>query len=263
MAPARLAHSDEGPRGGTPFFLLHGSPTDRHVWDGQVGDLVSAGLRVVRPDLRGHGESPLGDGPSTVEAMADDVLALADDLGIPRFLLGGFSFGGWVSMEIVRAHPERVLGLLLVSTGARPDTPKEKAGRGQQAAQLRGEGIRVDGYRDRVLTQDTLRNRPEVWQAARNSMAAVSAEGRARAVEGMGSRSDFRPVLKGVRIPALVVAGAEDPVTPPELAREIHGLIPGSFLQVVEGASHFVTLEAPGIVSQAISNWLRFSALID
>ncbi len=263
MSPVGLAHSDEGPRTGTPFILLHGSPTDRHVWDAHVPDLVSAGFRVIRPDFRGHGESPLGESISTVEVMAADVLALAHELRAPRFLLGGFSFGGWVAMEIVRAHPGRVLGLLLVSTGARPDTEKEKAVRPQQAAQLRRDGVRVDGYRERVLTPDTLRSRPDVWLAARRSMASVSTEGRARAVEGMAFRPDFRPLLKGVHVPALVIAGAEDPITPPELARELHDLIPGSFLQIVEGASHLVTLEAPGIVSQSVANWLQFSGLLD
>lgn len=263
MSPVRLAHSDEGPAGGTPFLLLHGSPSDRHIWDPQVGDLVSGGFRVIRPDFRGHGESPLGEGPSTVEVMAEDVLGLADALRAPRFVLGGFSFGGWVAMEIVRRVPDRVLGLLLVSTGARPDTDTQKGMRPQQADQLRRDGIRLEGYRDRVLRPDTLRSRPDVWQAARRSMGSVSAEGRARAVEGMASRGDLRPALKGVGIPALVIGGAEDPITPPELSRELNSLIPGSFLQIVEGASHFVTLEAPGIVGQSISNWLQFSELLD
>lgn len=263
MSVVRLAHSDEGPRGGTAFLLLHGSPTDRHVWDPQVGDLVAAGFRVIRPDLRGHGASPPGEGPSTVEAMAEDVLALADQLKVPRFLLGGFSFGGWVAMKMVWEHPDRLEGLLLVSTGARADSPRERAARPAQARELRRDGLQVDAYRDRVLTPETISKRPEVWDQAKRSMAAVSVEGRARAIEGMATRPDFRAVLRGVKLPALVLGGAEDPITPPELAREMHELIPGSFLQVVERASHFVTLEAPGIVSQSISNWLQFSALTE
>jgi pimeloyl-ACP methyl ester carboxylesterase len=193
--------------------------------------------------------------------MAGDVLALADRLEMARFVLGGFSFGGWVAMQLVASRPERVAALLLVSTGAQPDTEKEAAGRPAQAAAIRREGIHVDAYAERVLTPETLSTRPEVWQAARATMSAVGAEGRARAVEAMAGRPDFRPALQRVRVPALVIAGAEDPITPPALAREMHRAIPGAFLQVVEGASHLVTLEAPGIVSQSVLNWLAFSGL--
>ena len=257
----RLARSTQGPERGTPIVLLHGSPTDRSVWAPQAKELAAAGYRVTAADLRGHGESPLGEGPTSLEAMAGDVLALADELQLARFVLGGFSYGGWVSMELVRSRPERVAALLLVSTGAQPDSAKDKAMRPQQAAEIRAHGIKVDGYAERVLTRDTLVSRPEVWAAARATMSAVSAEGRARAIEAMALRPDFRATLPDVRVPALVVAGAEDPITPPALAKEMHKLIPGAFLQIVEGASHLVTLEAPGIVTQSVLNWLAFSGL--
>lgn len=261
MDPVHLARTDTGPRDGTPIILVHGSPTDRRVWAPQAADLAAAGYRVIAADLRGHGESPLGDGPTTLTSMVDDVLAMADELQLRTFVLGGFSYGGWVSMELVRTHPERVAALLLVSTGAAPDTDKERALRPGQAADIRRAGITPDAYAERVLTRETLATRPEVWTAARASIAAVSPEGRARAVEAMAERPDFRKSLPLVAVPALVIAGAEDPITPPALAKEMHRLIPGAFLQVVERASHMVTLEAPGIVTQAILNWLAFVGL--
>jgi len=261
VGPAKLAWEVDGPPEGLPLVLLHGSPTDRRVWAPQMAELASAGYRVVAADLRGHGQSPLGEGPSTPEAMAQDVLTLADELDLRSFVLGGFSYGGWVAFEVLRQAPARLAGLLLVSTGAQPDTPKERAARPAQAQAVRRDGVNPDGYRDRVLTPETLRSRPEVWAAAREAMASVSAEGRARAIEGMALRRDARPLLPGVKVPTLVIVGAEDPVTPPAEAKEIHRLVPGSFLQEVEGASHLVTLEAPGIVSQAILNWLAFSGL--
>lgn len=257
-APVRLARSVEGPPQGVPIVLLHGSPTDRRVWAPQARELAAAGFRVVLPDLRGHGESPLGEGPATVEAMSADVWALADELRLERFVLGGFSFGGWVAMDMARQRPERILGLILADTGAEPDTPKERAARPEQAARVRREGLHVDDYRERVLTTETLDNDPEVWRAARETMAAVSVEGRARAIEGMAARPDFRPALATLKIPALVIVGAEDPITPPALAHEMHKLLAGSFLQEVEGASHLSTLEAPGVVSQAILNWMAY-----
>ncbi len=261
MSPVKLAATPVGPPSGSPVILLHGSPTDHRVWAPQIADLAASGYRVVAPDLRGHGQSPLGQGPATVEVMADDVLAMADELKFDRFVLGGFSFGGWIAFEIMRVNPARVSGLLLVSTGAEPDAKKFKALRPEQAAALRRDGFKVEGYRERVLTEETLRSRPEVWEEAARTLAAVSVEGRARTIESMAMRPDFRPVLPSIRVPTLVIVGAEDPITPPALSRQIHHAVPGAFLQVVEGASHLVTLEAPGVVSQAILNWLAFSGL--
>src|SRR5258706_13488441 len=96
MAPVRLAHRDEGPRGGRPIVLLHGSPTDRRIWAPQAKDLAAAGYRVVAADLRGHGQSPLGDGPISLGTYALDVMALADELDLGLFVVGGFSYGGVV-----------------------------------------------------------------------------------------------------------------------------------------------------------------------
>jgi 3-oxoadipate enol-lactonase len=261
VSPVRLAHTEAGPKAGRPAVLLHGSPTDRHIWDPQARDLAAAGYRVIAADLRGHGGSPLGAGPTSIAAYAEDVEALADALELGPFILGGFSYGGWVAMEIVRTRPERVAALVLVSTGAQPDPPKEAAGRPAQAAEIRAHGIKLDGYAERLLTRETLAVRPEVWTALRASMAAVSPEGRARAVEAMAHRADYRKVLPAIAVPALVIAGAEDPITPPSLTKEMHRLIPGCFMQIVEGASHGVTLEAPGIVTQSILNWLAFNGL--
>lgn len=254
----RLARSLIGPSGGLPVILLHGSPTNRWVWAPQANELALAGFRVVLPDLRGHGETPVAEGLATVEAVAGDVFAMADELGMRQFVLGGFSWGGFVAFEMVREQPERILGLLFVSTRAEGDSERERSAKLESAAALRREGLRVDGYRDRVLSEETLRTRPKLWDDVRRMMLSVPAEGRAQALEGTAQRPDFRPLLPQIRVPTLVIVGAEDPITPPEFSKEMHKHIPGAFLQEVEGASHFVTLEAPGVVSQAILNWLTF-----
>lgn len=262
MKPVHLARTVMGPEEGVPAILLHGSPTNRWVWAPQANELASAGFRVVLPDLRGHGETPIADGPATVQAVAGDVFALADELGIKRFVIGGFSWGGFVALEMVLEQPGRILGLLLVATRAESDTEKERAAKLESAATLRREGLKVDGYRDRLFTEETLRARPKLWEDARRMMLSVPAEGRARAMEGIAERPDFSPMLPQIKAPTLVIVGAEDPITSPAFSKEMQKRIPGAFLQEVEGASHFVTLEAPGVVSQAILNWLAFSGLV-
>ncbi|MFD9041823.1 alpha/beta fold hydrolase [Streptomyces bottropensis] len=113
---AVLTYDDEGPRDGdgVPLVFVHGWTANRHRWDHQVAHF-SGKRRVIRLDLRGHGESR-GPGVRTIEELARDVLALLDHLEVERFVLVGHSMGGMISQTITLAHPERVERLVLVNS---------------------------------------------------------------------------------------------------------------------------------------------------
>ncbi|WP_425247200.1 alpha/beta fold hydrolase [Streptomyces sp. NEAU-NA10] len=113
---AALTYDDEGPRdgGGVPLVFVHGWTANRHRWDHQVAHFAER-RRVVRLDLRGHGESG-GAGVKTIDELAKDVLALLDHLKIERCVLVGHSMGGMISQTIALAHPERVERMVLVNS---------------------------------------------------------------------------------------------------------------------------------------------------
>ncbi|NUT30990.1 MAG: alpha/beta fold hydrolase [Streptomyces sp.] len=116
---AALTYDDEGPRDGdgVPLVFVHGWTADRHRWDHQLAHF-SEQRRVVRLDLRGHGEST-GAGVRTVDALAADVLALLDHLKIERFVIIGHSMGGMIAQTIALSHPERVERMVLVNSIAK------------------------------------------------------------------------------------------------------------------------------------------------
>ncbi|WP_200301545.1 alpha/beta fold hydrolase [Streptomyces adelaidensis] len=116
VAGAALTYDDEGPRdgGGVPLVFVHGWTANRHRWDHQVAHFAER-RRVIRLDLRGHGESG-GAGVRTIAELAEDILALVDHLEIERFVLVGHSMGGMISQTITLAHPERVERLVLVNS---------------------------------------------------------------------------------------------------------------------------------------------------
>ncbi|MFJ3234312.1 alpha/beta fold hydrolase [Streptomyces sp. NPDC086787] len=116
---ATLAYDDEGPRDGdaVPLVFVHGWTADRHRWDHQVAHFGEL-RRVIRLDLRGHGEST-GAGVRTVAELAGDVLALLDHLKIERFVLVGHSMGGMISQTIALSHPQRVERMVLVNSISR------------------------------------------------------------------------------------------------------------------------------------------------
>ncbi|AZP15561.1 alpha/beta fold hydrolase [Streptomyces aquilus] len=113
---AALTYDDEGPRDaqGVPLVFVHGWTADRHRWDHQLAHFAQK-RRVIRLDLRGHGESS-GAGVRTIAELADDVLALLDHLAVERCVLVGHSMGGMIAQTITLAHPERVERLVLVNS---------------------------------------------------------------------------------------------------------------------------------------------------
>ncbi|MEU0681899.1 alpha/beta fold hydrolase [Streptomyces albogriseolus] len=113
---AELAYDDEGPRdsASTPLVLIHGWTADRHRWDHQTAHF-SPHRRVIRLDLRGHGEST-GAGAPTIDALARDVVALLDHLGVDRFIPVGHSMGGMTAQTLALTHPGRVERLVLVNS---------------------------------------------------------------------------------------------------------------------------------------------------
>ncbi|MCL6731832.1 alpha/beta fold hydrolase [Streptomyces neyagawaensis] len=119
VAGASLTYDDEGPRDGdgVPLVFIHGWTANRHRWDHQLAHF-SDKRRVIRLDLRGHGEST-GAGVRTIAELADDVLALLDHLEVERFVLVGHSMGGMISQTITLAHPDRVERLVLVNSISR------------------------------------------------------------------------------------------------------------------------------------------------
>src|SRR5215212_1486686 len=133
-----MAYTDAG-RGPAVVFL-HGFPFDRSMWRGQV-ERLSADFRVVAPDLRGHGGTTFTREPATMEEMAEDVVALLDELNVPRAVVCGLSMGGYVALAFYRAHPSRVRALVLADTRPNADTEEARRTREETARRALAEGM--------------------------------------------------------------------------------------------------------------------------
>src|SRR5215217_661000 len=134
-----MAYDDTG-GDGAALVLLHGFPFDRSMWRGQT-EALGGEFRVVAPDLRGLGETPLGVDGVTIERIAEDVAALLDELNLGRVVLGGLSMGGYVVFEFFRKFPERVRALLLADTRPQADTEDGRRAREENAQRALKEGM--------------------------------------------------------------------------------------------------------------------------
>ncbi|MGE0027410.1 MAG: alpha/beta fold hydrolase [Thermoleophilia bacterium] len=225
----------------TPLVLLHAFPLDAGLWSGVVPGL-SGDRTVVTPDFPGLGSAPLRPGVS-VDAAADEVAALIAGLPGGRAMVGGLSLGGYVALALAARHPERVAALVLSNTRAEPDTGEAAAGRHASAAQVRagGLGAFLDGFVPRMVAPGDL----AAMHAARAIADAQDPEAVAVALEALAGRADRRPDLPAMAMPALVIAGSEDGLTPPPLSEAMVAAMPDARLHVMQGAGHLTAIERP------------------
>jgi pimeloyl-ACP methyl ester carboxylesterase len=251
-----LAYREAGQ--GRPLVLLHAFPLGAAMWLEQREALGQA-CRVVTPDQRGFGGSPLGDDPPSLEACAQDVLALLDRLSLERVALGGLSMGGYVAMEVLRQAPDRVSALVLADTKAAADTPEAREGRLRTAEAVEREGTAplAEQLLPVLLGPTTLQRRPAVAGRVRGLVAAAPATAVAWASRAMAARPDSFDVLAGTDVPALVLVGDEDQLSPVAQAQEMADALPQGRLVVLPQAGHLTAVEDPASFSAAVTGFLR------
>jgi pimeloyl-ACP methyl ester carboxylesterase len=243
----------------TAILLVHGHPFDHTLWDPQAEALRAAGHQVIVPDLRGYGSSPATGDVTLLGDFAADLAARLDADGVTRAVVGGVSMGGQIAMEFYRRFPDRVAGLILVDTSPVPDDEAGRAWRYEMADRLLAEGMTVyaDESLEKMITPYHVTEKPDVAAHVTRMMLATPPQGAAAALRGRAQRPDYRPVLAAVRVPTLIMVGAEDVFTPVADAELIHELIPGSELVVVDRAGHLPGLEQPGLVNEALVRFVN------
>ncbi len=252
-----------GPGAATPgrtLVLLHAFPLEAEMWRPQF-EAVPAGWRFIAPDLRGFGQSQVGDSslPAMMEGCARDVVAVFDHLRLERAVVAGLSMGGYVAFALLRLAPERIAGLVLADTRAEADDEAARMNRDRMAETLAQGGAAAvfDRMLPGLLGETTRTSRPEVVRRVRDLVLAQPVDGIHRGIQSLKSRPDSTPLLAGIACPTLVVVGEEDQITTADSARRLHARIPGAELAVIEGAGHLSNLEQPEAFNAALTGYLK------
>jgi pimeloyl-ACP methyl ester carboxylesterase len=248
---------------GLPLVLLHAFPLSSRMWQAQLDTLPGpdgSAARVLAPDLRGFGAAPLtGDSPS-LDVLADDIALLLDQEGIDRAVVGGLSMGGYVAMAFARRHGDRLSGLLLADTKAGPDTEQARANRERIArAVLAQDSVRLlveETMPTPQLGETTARERPEVVSRVRGMIEEAPPKAVAWAQRAMAARGDSLETLAGTAVPALVLVGEDDAITPIEDARAMAEVLPDARLSTLPEAGHLSALETPDAFNDAVRSLL-------
>jgi len=250
-----LAVEDGGK--GTPLLLLHGFPMSSAIF-APIRPFVERSGRLITMDLRGFGASDAPQGLYGMDDLAEDVVRVADHLGLERFVLGGHSMGGYVAFRVAARHRHRLSGLVLIDTRAAADTPEGVERRRATIATIKGGGRNVflDGFLPLLVGPVTRDRKPKVMEQLRAIAAGIPDHVLTGCLEGMMTRPDSRDLLAGLDLPTLVIVGAQDPVTPPDEARALALALPRGELLEVPDAGHTPTAEQPAIAGEAIARFL-------
>lgn len=261
LATVDLAYIDRG--AGQPVVLLHGFPLDHTMWSAQI-DALSRTCRVIAPDLRGFGQSSLGNADPargvTMEQYADDVAALLDALEIKvPIVLVGFSMGGYIAWQFARKHQIRLRALIQCDTRAAADTDEARANRLKMAEKIHewGSGRVAEMMGPKLFANGTFEKNSEIVQELRQVVERTSPAAIAAAQRGMATRPDMTNFLPTINLPTLILAGVEDALIPPTEMQQIADTIPHGQYVEIPNAGHMTTIENPEAVNEALLRFLK------
>ncbi|WP_116246840.1 3-oxoadipate enol-lactonase [Nocardiopsis sp. FIRDI 009] len=232
-------HIENGPEGAPPLVLAGSLGATVRMWEPQV-EALSAVFRVIRYDHRGHGGTPAPRGPYSMADLGGDVLRLLDRLGLERAHFAGLSIGGMVGQWLGVHAPDRIDRLALLATSPHMGPPSSWRDRAA-VARDKGPAALADAVVERWFTPGFAEEHPEDVIRMRDGIAATDAEGYAGCCEAI-EHHDVRDELSRIRAPTLVVAGADDPATPPRGHGDlIAERVPDARLVVLDDAAHLLS----------------------
>lgn len=231
----------------TSLLLLPGLMNDERVWSPILAALPAGRHVHIAPTHLS----------ATVEDLAREAIAA---MPAGQFAVAGFSLGGYVALQLCRLAPERIAGVGLLDTGARADSDDAKLARVRTVQAMSSgmatlEQIAVS-FAARVVHPSRLQDK-ELLTLLADMASTVGSDGFAKQQQAAMSRADSRDLLAGLQIPALVLCGRDDQVTPLALSEEMASLLPDAELVTVEKSGHMTTLEQPGVVVSAVLRWLE------
>jgi 3-oxoadipate enol-lactonase len=247
---------------GPPIVLLHPFPAHHEFWNPIVPALESR-YRLILPDLRGHGDSEIGEGPASMQKHAGDVAKVLDAAGVGKAAFIGCSIGGYILFEFWRRFRERVKSLALCDTRPQADTAEARANRLKAAADVIEQGTEpfLDTMIPKLMGRTTVTTRPDLVDGARSMMRKMSAEDISLVQRGMAERPDSVGDLKSINVSTLIVIGDEDVLSTPADGELMRQQIAGSQLKIVPKAGHYAPWEQPAAVGAVLRQFLDDVAL--
>ena len=255
LSDAKIHFTDTG--GSWPVVLfLHAFPLHAGMWAAQAKAIAAKDFRAVAMDARGFGGSTPASGPLTMDLIADDAAGLLRSLAVTSAVVCGLSMGGYAALAFAARHPKMLAGLVLADTraGADDDEGKKKREAFAVSAIAKGSAWVADEMAPKLQKAPPSPPADREIRAliARGTPAAIAAASR-----GLALRADHRATLKSIGVPALVLVGVDDKVTPPSESEAVAKALPHATLEKLPDAGHLSSLENPAAFNRALLAFLQ------
>lgn len=260
MQALHVTQFQQGAGAGT-LVLLHGFPVDSRMWE-KMAQTIDSSWRVLGIDLPGLGRSAsvLPDEPSMVKAasLVRESLDALEATGGP-VVFAGLSMGGYVLQAALGLYPDYIDGAIFLDTRANADAPDVIANRAKIADESLASGTpaAVLGMASGTLSVRNAEQRPELVDFMKAIISTQSGAGIAWSQRAMAGRPDAFEMLRTLDLPTLIIVGADDHVSPPEVMKELASAVAGARYVEIQDAGHMSPVEQPFTVSQEINAFLE------
>ncbi len=253
-----LHYIEQGRGNGRPVVFIHGFPFNCRMWQPQLAALPEQ-IHAIAYDVRGHGRSAVGDGLYSLEFFVDDLMALLDHLELEQVVLCGMSMGGYIALRALERYRERFGALVLCDTRSEADNDQARVNRAAAIRALAEEGIAAfaDNFVNLVFAPGTFRTNPAAIDLIKEMILATDPRAIGGTLLALAARTDTTPALPQLDLPALVLVGEHDRLTPPDAAQALAGLLPRAQLYVIPRAGHMSNLENPGYFNERLFAFLE------
>ncbi len=248
----------KGNKNNNTIIFVHGFPYDHTMWNNQIEELKE-NYYCVTYDIRGLGESYIGDGQYTMEAFVWDLFSIMDGLHIENPVLCGLSMGGYISLRAVEKEQNRFSGLILCDTRSEADNNEGKLVRSNAIDKINVEGVEAfaNDFVPKCFHNKTPERMSEMYEKILEITKSQNSIGVKGSLIAMLSRRDTTPSLKNIKIPTLILVGKKDTLTPPKIMIAMADKIKKSKFDIVPKAGHMSPLENPEFVNNKIRRFLE------
>ncbi len=247
----------EGSSKNKSIIFLHGFPYDHTMWKAQF-DALSENYFCVTYDIRGLGESPVGDGQYTMESFVDDLESIMTELKLDKPILCGLSMGGYISFRALERMEEKFFAAILCDTRSEADNNEGKLKRAAAIKRINTEGLApfAKEFITNCFGDNYKQNHKEEFEKQIAKSSTFNPVGVKGSFLAMLGRNDTTEYLSKIKIPTLVICGEFDALTPPSVMKPLAEKINSAEFVVIKNSGHMSPIENPVEVNKAITKFL-------
>lgn len=253
---AEICYDDFG-ESTIPVIFVHGFPFNKSSWQPQM-DFLKNKYRVIAYDIRGFGKSTSGEQEMSMNLFADDLIQMMDVLQIKKAIVCGLSMGGYILLNAINRYPERFHAIILSDTQCIADSAEAREKRYKTIKQIETDGLIefAEGFIKNVFCQESLNNKKDLPEKIKNIILSTKPKTVTDTLAALAKRHEKCFSLNEISVPALILCGKEDVVTPPVQSEFLHAHIKDSKYHILDNAGHMANLEQANEFNRIINDFI-------